>query len=117
MNKHQFSKILLYENTKGESDILSGMSFKEKSRFIKKTEDFQKLPFLKFRSSKDVEFISDNFYELKYRFTHPPYRGIAIIYKDCLVILLVFKGSGSNGKLNKNMPRAINRANDWKSRF
>lgn len=117
--EQQSVRIELYEDEKGESDLLLQMSPKDKARFVKKNEDLEKLPFYNFRQSKDVSPIRglNCFYELRYRFSSPPYRAIAFIHKSLLVILLVFKGSGSNGKLEKNLPKAINRSKKWKSRF
>jgi|SRR3989344_1683581 len=112
-------KIKLYEDAQGQSDLLKDMSTRDQARFIKKNEDFEKLSFHQFLKSKLVDriFNHNNFYELKYFFSEPPYRALAFIFKGELIILLVFKGSGSRGKLIRYLPRAINRANDWGQRY
>lgn len=118
-NQQHFSDIEFYEDKRGISDILDGMPPKDQARFFKKTESFKKLPFYSFVRHDSVEFIPNykGFYEIKYKFSSPPYRAIAFIQNTCLVLLLVFKGSGSGGNLNKHLVRAVNRANDWKNRY
>lgn len=110
-------EIELYEDKVGESDLMGDMSARDRSRFIKKNEDFEKFTLRQFLKSNHIDPVEDNkgFFEVKYRFS-PPYRAVAFLCKGILLILLVFKGSGSDGKLKKHIGRAINRLEDWKSR-
>jgi hypothetical protein len=44
------------------------------------------------------------------------YRMLCIIWKDQLVGLVLFQGSGSGGQLRKHIKQAIELAEDWKKR-
>ena len=111
-------EIELYVDKVGKSDLMEEMSARDRVRFIKKNEDFEKFTQFQLLKSKHIEPVKEHkgFFEVKYRFSSPPYRAITFIYKSILLILLVFKGSGSDGKLRKHMVQAINRLEDWKSR-
>ena|SRR3989344_2396508 len=111
-------QIELYTDKNGNMDLLDDMPIKDQRKFVQKNEDFTKRTLQQFLRSKDINPIVGfkNYYEIKYWFSSPPYRGISIIRKQLVVILSVFKGSGSGGALKKYISKAINRAQDWLSR-
>ena len=111
-------EIELYVDEVGKSDLMDDMSVRDRSRFIKKNEDFEKFTIFQFLKSKHIEPVKKNkgFFEVKYRFSSPPYRAVAFLCRGILLVLLVFKGSGSDGKLKKHIGQAVNRFENWKSR-
>lgn len=111
-------EIELYVDEVGKSDLMEDMTARDKARFVKKNEDFEKFTTFQFLKSKHIDPVQDNkgFFEVKYRFSSPPYRAVAFLYEHILLILLIFKGSGSDGKLKKHMGKAIARLESWKLR-
>ena len=111
-------EIELYVDKVGKSDLMDDMSVRDRSRFIKKNEDFEKFTLFQFLKSNHIEPVKENkgSFEVKYHFSSPPYRAVAFLCRGILLILLVFKGSGSDGKLKKHIGQAINRLENWKSR-
>jgi len=113
-------EIEIYVDEKGETDLFDDMSNNDQSKFIKKNEDFQKFTLPQLLRANHVRSIkgrvNKGFFEIRYLFTSPPYRAISIIHKNLLVILVLFKGSGSGGKLEKHIKKAKTRADYWKLR-
>lgn len=51
-------------------------------------------------------------WELKFP-SDPPYRCICVIKEHSIIMLEMFQGSGSDGKVTKRVPRAVKKANEW----
>ena len=116
--KEKNIEIELYEDVRGRVDLLIDMPVRDRVRFVNKNILFQQFTFRQFLSSKNIVPIQGHrgYYEIKYFFTHPPYRAIAIIHKEALLLLIVFKGSGSKGRLERYIKQAVSRASEWNTR-
>ena len=60
----------------------------------------------------------DTLWELQYPASHGMnYRAICLLWQQRVVVLVMFKGSGSGGKIRHYFQQAIERAEDWKRRY
>lgn len=100
--------------------ILEQIPTEDQARIAKKNNHFRSLTFQQLCKTPFFEPVKGAKYplwELKYLASKSMnYRALCILHKSILVILLIFKGSGSEGKLQKHFPQAIQRAEDWKRR-
>ncbi len=89
-------------------------------RIKKRNDHFRNLTFQQLRNTPFFELATGAkhpLWELKYLASKGMnYRALCIIHKNILVVLVVFKGSGSGGRLQKYFPQAIQRAEEWKQR-
>ncbi|MFY9462615.1 MAG: hypothetical protein WAP52_00305 [Candidatus Sungiibacteriota bacterium] len=51
-------------------------------------------------------------WELKF-YSDPPYRAICIVIGSRIIVLVMFQGSGSHGKVRKWVPKALVKAGEW----
>ncbi|HEY0220744.1 MAG TPA: hypothetical protein VGC58_00805 [Candidatus Paceibacterota bacterium] len=111
--------IEFWEDINGNSpitDFLSGTPLKAKKWIIKKNSYFEQLTVEQLRKSKYLEPVEGTEFlilELKY-FTQPPYRMLCTVWKQKLVGLVMFQGSGTK-EISKNIKQAIDRASYWKN--
>lgn len=94
---------------------------KTKSRIFKRADHYAEMTVDQLLANREIlEKVHGStypLYELKFRIS-PPIRAISIIWKNKVVVLKMFKGSGSNGRLGKEVTRqVIEMADNWKLRF
>ncbi len=91
---------------------------------MRRNEYYQKLKYFQLRNSDEFVDIKnspiDGLVEVKYKI-QPPYRAIAYFRARKLFLLLLMKGSGSNGKINRfvknNMQKIIRMIKDINGRY
>lgn len=101
------------------TEFLDSIAVRDAVWISKKNSYFERKNYKQLEYSKHwgkIVNIDYELYELKYH-SSPPYRAICIPWKEKIVILVLFKGSGSNGNVNRYLPTAVERAKDWKERF
>lgn len=113
-----------FEDEDGNSpigDFLIKLPVKESSRIIKKKEYLEKYTIPKLKNKKQflekIEGADTELWELKFPIS-PPYRSVCIVRGNKIVMLEMFKGSGSNGRVLKYAVEvSCERAIDWDNRF
>ena len=102
----EFFKELPAEHKKrigDREDFCEGLSFLE----LLRTPYFRK-----------AQGAKDTLWELRYPASHGMnYRAICLLWQQRVVVLVMFKGSGSGGKIRHYFQQAIERAEDWKRRY
>lgn len=116
-------EIELWEDLSGVSPV--GEFLKDisdthvKSWVVKKTDHFRKYTLRQFLNTSHIvpiEGVSyrERLYELRYASSGPRnFRATCIIWNRTLIVLEMFQGSGSNGKVLKYVPISIQRADSW----
>lgn len=97
------------------ADYLNGLPLKDRGWIIKKNEYFERLTISQLRKSKHLEPVEGTdmlILELKY-YSQPPYRMLCVIWKQKLIGLVMFQGSGTRG-ISRYKTQAIERADHWK---
>lgn len=106
-----------YEDDEGNSpieDFLKSLSAKDFSYIVKKRAYFHGYSIPQLKNSRHLENIRSAvaFWELKFH-SPTPYRTVCIIRGNKVVILDMFKGSGSDGEVIRHIPKCLQRAHDW----
>ncbi|KKS37970.1 MAG: hypothetical protein A3G49_01285 [Candidatus Sungbacteria bacterium RIFCSPLOWO2_12_FULL_41_11] len=112
-----------YEDEQGNSpfgDFLLTLPDKDIDFIAKKLINFQEYRISQLKNRSDfldvIEGTDIELFELKFK-RSPQYRAVCIVRGNKIIILEMFKGSGSNGRVLKYIGKARERADDWDKRF
>lgn len=114
--------IELWDDGKGNSPIegfLAKLPAKSFNYIVKKREYFEKYTVQKLKNNRqfleDIQGTDPKLWELKFP-SSPPYRAVCIVRENKIIILVMFKGSGSNSEVLKHTSKAFERAVEWDRR-
>lgn len=117
-------EIELWEDARGNvpvAEFLSKLPKEHQARIVKRNDFFENLTWEQLGQSRyyeKVQGIQYPLWELKYPGSGSfSYRMLCFRWKELLIGVEMFAGSGSSGNVLNYVPVAIRRADDWKFRY
>lgn len=99
-------------------ELVSRLPFRVRVPILKKMQYYRNYTVnqLKNKSKylEKIEAVNSHIvlWELKFP-SDPPYRFVCLIKEHRIIVLEIFQGSGSDGKVRKRVPQALKKAEAW----
>lgn len=106
------------ETWDSSEELVSKLPFRVRVPILKKMQFYQNYTVNQLKNNRKylekIEGVNSDIvlWELKF-YSDPPYRCICVIKEHRIIVLEMFQGSGSDGKVMKWVPRAVKKAEKW----
>ncbi len=101
-------------------DFLAELPAKSFRYIVRKREYYEKRTVQQLKNNRlfleDIKGTDSKLWELKFR-SSPQYRAVCIIRGNSIIMLVMFKGSGSEGEVMRHVPKALERSIAWDERY
>ncbi len=110
-----------YKNGSGDfpiKDFLENLPRKDFHYIVKKLSYFQGYSISQLKNSRHLEIVRghNEFWELKFHHISE-YRAVCILRKNKIILLEMFKGSGSRGNVTRYIEKCLERVKVWDKNY